>query len=121
MKTKIQIKTMFGKILFEYEAIDNSIKKTLTEAVSSGANLRDADLRDAYLGGADLGGTKNYYNSDDFAQEIIRRQPTKTFTEKEWAIIGQILVHRLCWETIKKRWNKKALPIFKKLKNSSHL
>jgi len=83
-----------------------------------GANLGGADLGGADLRGADLGGAKNYYNSHDFAQEIIRRQPTKTFTEKEWAIIGQILVHRLCWETIKKRWNKKALPIFKKLKKA---
>ena len=52
---------MFGKILFEHEAIDNSVKKTLIEAVSTGAYLSDAYLRganlsDAYLRGADLRG-----------------------------------------------------------------
>ena len=56
MKTKIQIKTYLGKILFEYESKDNSIKKTLEEAVNSGANLIDANLIDANLSGANLSG-----------------------------------------------------------------
>ena len=55
-KVKIQIKTVFGKVLFEYEKEDNTIKETLVEAVKSGAYLRDAYLRGAYLRGADLGG-----------------------------------------------------------------
>jgi len=54
MKTKIQIKSVFGKILFEFEKEDNTIKQTLIEAVSSGADLRGADLRGADLRGADL-------------------------------------------------------------------
>ena len=61
MKTKIEIKSTFGSILFELEKENNSIKDTLVEAVNRGANLggadlRGADLRCAYLGGADLGG-----------------------------------------------------------------
>jgi hypothetical protein len=61
MKTKIQIKTPFGKLLFEFEKEDNSIKETLIEGVKRGvdlrgADLRGADLRDAYLRGADLRG-----------------------------------------------------------------
>jgi len=61
MKTKIQIKTVLGKLLFEYEKENNSIKTTLIEAVDRcadlrGADLRGADLRGAYLGGAYLGG-----------------------------------------------------------------
>ena len=61
MKTKIQIKTFLGKMLFEYEKENNSIKKTLIKAVIQGAylqgaDLRDADLRDANLRGADLQG-----------------------------------------------------------------
>ena len=51
MKTKIKIESIFGKLLFEHEAEDNTIKKTLEEAVKSGANLRGANL-----GGANLGG-----------------------------------------------------------------
>jgi len=54
--------------------------------------------------GADLEGAKNYSHSHDFAIEIIRRQELETFTEKEWAIIGQVYVHRLCWDDIKKEY-----------------
>ena len=61
MKTRIKIESIFGKLLFEHEAEDNTIKKTLEEAVKSGAylggaNLGGANLGDAYLGGAYLGG-----------------------------------------------------------------
>ena len=48
-KVKIQIKSIFGNVLFEYEKEDNTIKDTLVKAVKRGADLRDADLRDAYL------------------------------------------------------------------------
>ena len=61
MKTKIEIKSVLGKVLFEYEKEDNNIKDTLIEAVKRGADLRGADLygadlRGANLGDADLGG-----------------------------------------------------------------
>ena len=55
MKTKIKIESIFGKLLFEHEVEDNTIKKTLEEAVNSGANLGGANLGDADLGGANLG------------------------------------------------------------------
>ena len=70
---KIQIKSIYGSVLFEYEKENNTIKDTVVEAVKSGANLwsanlcgadlsdanlRDADLRGANLGGADLSGIK---------------------------------------------------------------
>ena len=51
---KIQIKTWFGKLIFEYESENNSIKKTLLEAIKSGADLSNADLSGADLSGADL-------------------------------------------------------------------
>ena len=44
MKTKIEIESIFGDILFEFEKENNTIKDTLVEAVKRGANLRDADL-----------------------------------------------------------------------------
>jgi hypothetical protein len=54
MKTTIQIKSIFGKILFEYEREDNSIAKTITKAISNSADLRYANLRYADLSSADL-------------------------------------------------------------------
>ena len=59
MKTKIQIKSISGKLLFEYEKEDNCIKNTVIEAIRQGANLyganlRGANLRDAYLSDANL-------------------------------------------------------------------
>ena len=56
MKTKIEIKSVLGSVLFSYEKEDNTIKDTLEEAIKSGANLGDANLRGAYLRGAYLGG-----------------------------------------------------------------
>jgi len=67
-----------------------------------GADLEDANLRGADLRGAKLEGAKNYYNSHDFAQEIIRRQDIKTFTDDEWSFIGKLIVHKLCWKEIRR-------------------
>ena len=50
MKTKIEIKSIWGSILFEYEKENNSIKDTLIEAIKGGADLRGADLVGSYLG-----------------------------------------------------------------------
>jgi hypothetical protein len=55
-KSKIEIRSIWGKILFEFEKEDNSIKGTLLEAIKKDAYLRGADLRGADLRGADLRG-----------------------------------------------------------------
>ena len=114
---KIEIKNRWNNkviICGEYESIKDCLEKN-RGADLRGASLGGADLRGAYLGGADLGGAKNYVSSHDFWLEIIRRQPIETFTEQEWAIIGAVIVHRMCWDTIKNRYNKRVIPIFKKL------
>jgi len=85
----------------KYESIKECLEK------NRGTDLRDADLRGANLGGAYLGcaylrGAKNYYDSHDFAQEIIRRQEIKYFTNKEWFFIGKLLTHRFRWKQIRK-------------------
>ena len=54
---KIEIKSIFGSLLFEFEA--NSLKEAVVGAASIHADLRDANLsganlRDANLSGADL-------------------------------------------------------------------
>ena len=56
-KTTIQIKNCWNSnILFEYETEDNSLQKTLEEAVRRKIDLRGAYLRGAYLRGAYLRG-----------------------------------------------------------------
>ena len=47
MKVKIEIKSVFGSVLFELDKEDNTIKDTLIEAIKSNANLCGADLRGA--------------------------------------------------------------------------
>ena len=54
MKVKIQIKSVFGKVLFELEKENNTIKDTLEEAIKENANLEDANLRNANLISANL-------------------------------------------------------------------
>ena len=52
---KISIKDRWtGSILFEYSSVNNTLAKTVTEALEGDANLRDADLCGADLCGADL-------------------------------------------------------------------
>lgn len=53
-KIKIQIKSVYGDVLFEYEKENNTIKDTVEEAVRQGANLRGANLEGANLRGAYL-------------------------------------------------------------------
>ena len=141
-KIEIKIKNRWtGDIIIsgKYESVRDCLEKNrdanlrgayleganLRDANLRGANLRGAYLRGAYLEGANLEGAnlrganlrdaKNYSENHDFAFELVRRQPVKTFTGKQWAMWGQILIHRLCWETIKKRFGKDFMPCLKKL------
>ena len=54
MKIKIQIKSVFEKVLFALEKENNTIKETLDQAVKENSNLEGADLRNSDLEGADL-------------------------------------------------------------------
>jgi hypothetical protein len=56
MKIKLQIKSIYGIVLFEFEKEDNSIKETVIEAIKFGANLSRANLYGANLSGANLSG-----------------------------------------------------------------
>jgi hypothetical protein len=57
---KIQILSLSGDVLFEYEKENNTIKDTLIHAVDKGANLEGANLEGAYLKGANLKGANLY-------------------------------------------------------------
>ena len=54
MKTKIEIKSVLGKLLFEYEKEENTVKDTLMKAIERGTDLYNANLRDADLKGINL-------------------------------------------------------------------
>lgn len=61
MKKTIQIKTTSGDVLYEHTCKDNTVKKTVEEAVKNGISLKNAilinsDLRGSYLHYADLSG-----------------------------------------------------------------
>ena len=92
----------------------------LRGAYLEGANLEGVNLEGAYLRGADLEGAnlrdaKGYGESLDIFQELVRKQRVELFLKVEWQYIGQIIVYRLCWDSIKKRFGKKMLGVFMKL------
>lgn len=75
---KIQIKSIFGDVLFEYEKENNTIKDTVVEAVKQNADIRSAnlsyadlryaDLRYANLSSADLSSTDLSYANLRYAK-----------------------------------------------------
>ena len=72
---KIEIKTIYGSLLFEFEKENNSVRDTVIEAVKNsaylrGAYLRGADLRGAYLRGAYLTGA--YLRGVDLTGAYLR-------------------------------------------------
>jgi len=55
-KINIQIMSVYGSVLFEYESADNTLKNTVEKAIEKRADLQRADLRRADLQRADLRG-----------------------------------------------------------------
>ena len=53
---KITIKSLFGNIIFEHKIENNTLLKTLYEALKIGADLRGANLSNANLSNANLRG-----------------------------------------------------------------
>ena len=112
-----------GSILFSLKT--ETLKLTLEAAVKTGAyltgayltgaDLTGADLTGAYLRDADLTGAKNYVDNHDFFLTLIYQQPIEIFTEAEWVMIGQIVVHRYCWGEIKERHGQAFLGVLEVL------
>ena len=73
MKIKLQIKSVFGKVLFEFEKENNTIKDTLKEAIKSSADLRYADLSSANLRSADL----RYADANEGTAMFFSQCPTE--------------------------------------------
>jgi len=70
MKTKIEIKSILGEVLFTYEAENATIKDAVENAVLQKFNLIDADLRGAELRGANLRGA-NLIDADLIDADLI--------------------------------------------------
>ncbi len=78
MKIKLQIKSVFGKVLFEFEKENNTIKDTLEEAIKSYADLSYADLSYANLRSADLSyANLSYANANDSTAMFFSQCPTE--------------------------------------------
>ena len=71
MKTKIEIKSIWGEVLFSFEKENNTIKDTVEEAVMQGANLDGANLYGANLYGANLYGA-NLYGANLYGANLNR-------------------------------------------------
>ena len=67
MKIKIEIKSVFGKVLFALEKENNTIKDTLEEAVRNNVNLECANLRNADLINANLENANLEYVNLEYA------------------------------------------------------
>ena len=70
-QVKIQIKSIFGEVLFEYEKENNTIKDTVEEAVKQNASLDGASLNGANLYGANLDGA-NLYGASLYGASLNR-------------------------------------------------
>ena len=67
MKTKIQIKSVFGKVIFEFEKENNTVRDTVSEAIKSSADLSSANLSSADLRYANLSSANLRYADLSFA------------------------------------------------------
>ena len=91
MKIKIQIKSVLGKVLFELEKENNTIKETLEQAVKENANLYNANLYNANLEDANLRNANlrnaNLYNAKNKETAIL-----PIFCKWSYGIKGDLIV-----------------------------
>ena len=69
MKTKIEIKNIYGEVLFTYENENATIKEALEQAVKENAKLENANLYNAKLENAKLENA-DLYNADLYNAEL---------------------------------------------------
>ena len=84
---KIQIKSIFGDLLFEHESEKNTLLETLLRANLLRANLLRANLLRANLEGADLEGAK--LEGADLEGANLKGANLKGAENKEFAILPQ--------------------------------
>lgn len=109
MKTKIKIESIFGKLLFEHEAENNTIKKTLEEAVKSGAYLGGADLLGANLGGE--WGKLESVSDVLMVGPIGSRDGYTPYTTLIKAYLYRVAVSVARWMSLPRRWSRRTVTI----------
>ena len=80
-----------------------------------GVNFCYSDLRNSDLRNSNFRNSKNYSENHDIFQEIVRSQKAEIFTSREWECIAYICIHRICWDSIQKRFSAAAGRVFRKL------
>ena len=91
MRIKIQIKSVFGKVLFELEKENNTIKETLEQAIKENANLRSANLRGANLRSANLR-SANLYNANLRGAKNKETAILPIFCKWSYGIKGDLII-----------------------------
>jgi len=78
----------------------------LIGSVVSRANFSGANLR-----GAKLDNIKGYVDCLDIFLELVRRCPISSIGEHQWVAIGKLLLHRMCWNTMKNKLGESLIPV----------
>ena len=97
---KIEIKSIFGSVIFEYECENNTMLKTLLKSLESDANLGGANLRGANL---------------DFSCLHFSCKSRKPKTDERQRI--QLAHHFLSWIKYSDNATYEEKQIFEQLKN----
>jgi hypothetical protein len=101
---KITIKTIYGKVIFEHKTKDNTIKKTVLEALKKGANLYGANLSGADLSGADLYGA-NLSGADLSGADLSGALNIPIYCKWSFGLTDD-LIHIGCEKRSAKDWEK---------------
>lgn len=95
-KIKIEIKHWSGKVLFEYEKENNSIKDTLVEANLRGANLRGAENLIPYFKNDNLSILRNQKNPIIAYKYLTKDMKSPINGKKIEYKIGKIVEEKDC-------------------------
>ena len=118
MKTIIEIKSIFGNLLFSHEC--ETLKEALAKAVESRAdlseaNLRGADLSEAYLSWADLSDADLSGADLDFSVLHFSCKSCKPKTDERQRI--QLAHHFLSWIKYAENATDEEKTIFEQVKS----
>ena len=104
MKTKIEIKSRIGNLLFTYESENATIKVALLKAIESGADLSRANLYGADLSRADLSGA-DLSRADLSSADLSSAVKVPIFCKWSVGITENNLIHIGCKKMTIEEWD----------------